>query len=71
MPVFAGLNWQLAETGKNRINRQLTYNIQANITNVTHNGINSINTTVDESFNILLSRQVLKQKCAFFTCIFF
>ena len=39
MPVFAGLNrQQLASTGKNRINRQLTYNIQANITNVTHKG---------------------------------
>ena len=39
MPVFAGLNWQqLAETGKNRINRQLTYNIQGNITNVTYKG---------------------------------
>jgi hypothetical protein len=39
MPVFAGLNRQQpAKTGKNRINRQLTYNIQANITNVTHKG---------------------------------
>ena len=39
MPVFAGLNRQQpAKTGKNRINRQLTYNIQANITNITHKG---------------------------------
>ena len=69
---FTGKNLfkcQFLPTGLNR--QQLIYNIQANITNITHKAINSLNTTFKESFNIrFVSSSPKTDICAFFTCNF-